>query len=160
MMVAARQRPSAAQIRLYHVLARRLGWSEEDRHAFLRRNLGHESSNQVSRSQLSDVIDWQQYVLGMESERPRWRPEGPSRGQLAMIQGFARLPCPEGWHVHPARNRVMMRRLARRDVANVEELTRAEASKFIEFLKAVFKRNRARTGRPAPAVSRRRSVYG
>ena len=154
MMVAAHERPSTAQIRLYHVLARRLGWSDTQRHEFLQQHMGHASSKDLTRVELSDVIDWQQYALGLRTDRPRWRPQGPSRGQLAMIQGFARLPCPNSWHVHPARNRVIMRRLSRRDVASVDELTRAEASKFIEFLKAVFRRSRARADSCPDSVSR------
>ena len=140
-MVAHQAGPSAAQIRLYHVLARQLGWDDEHRRAFLARNLGHRSSKELSRAQLSDVIDWQQYALGLRTAPPRWRPLGPTRRQLLKIEQFACLPCPAGWHTHPAKSVAMMQRLAKRTVAGVEELTTREASKFIEFLKAVFRRS-------------------
>ena len=143
-MVANPAGPSAAQIRLYHVLARRLGWSDEQRRAFLLRNLGRRSSKDLTRAQLSSVIDWQQYALGLRTARPRWRPRGPTRGQFLKIEQFKRLPCPAGWRTHPARSVVMMGRLAKRDVAGVEELTTREASTFIEFLKAVFGRSSPR----------------
>jgi len=159
-MVTTANRPSVAQLRLHHMLARRLGWSDRDRRQFLERQLGHASSKELTRGQLADVIDWQQYALGLRPDGPRWRPQGPTSGQRALVERFARLPCPTGWHTHPARSVAMMQRLAGRRVEGLDELTVREASKFIEFLKAVFKRSRARAGKAEPRVTQKRSVCG
>jgi Bacteriophage Mu, GemA protein len=132
-----------ALLAAYHVRAKRLGWDEETRRAWLKRETGFESAAQLSNEQLAAVLDKMKAVV---MPRPR-HPERPVEPQIAMLRNLW-TECYLNGLIKSAGEPALIKFVRRTTgVDAIGWLTAVDANKAIEGLKAMLKR--ARTERVA-----------
>lgn len=129
----------------HHVRAKRLGWDEDTRRAWLKRETGHESAAELSNEQLAAALDAMKAAV---MPRPR-HPERPVEPQIAMLRSLW-IEAHLNGLTKSAGDRALIRFIRRTTgVDAVEWLTAVDANKAIEGLKAMLKR--ARTERAQKA---------
>jgi Bacteriophage Mu, GemA protein len=136
-----------AMLAAYHVRAKRLGWDEDTRRAWLKRETGFTSSARLSNEQLAAMLDNMKALL---MPRPR-HPERPVEPQLEMLRSLW-AECHLNGLIKSAGEPALIKFVRRTTgVDAIGWLTAIDANKAIEGLKAMLKR--ARTER---AVERAR----
>jgi Bacteriophage Mu, GemA protein len=122
----------------YHVRAKRLGWDEDTRRAWLKRETGVESAAELSTEQLGAVLDAMKLPF---MPRPR-HPERPVEPQVAMLRSLWMEAYLHGL-VKSAGERALIKFVRRvTGVDAIAWLSAVDANKAIEGLKAMLKRSR------------------